>query len=40
VLQEHPFGIVHVHQAEPITEALIRERLFACDRFLAPLVLT
>ena len=29
----------HVHQAEPLTEALIRERLAARDRFLAPLVL-
>ena len=29
----------HLHQAEPITEALIRERLAARDRFLAPLVL-
>jgi hypothetical protein len=29
----------HLHQAEPITEALIRERLSARDRFLAPLVL-
>ncbi len=29
----------HVHQAEPITEALIRGRLSARDRFLEPLVL-
>jgi hypothetical protein len=28
----------HCHEAEPITEALIRERLSARDRFLAPLV--
>lgn len=28
----------HRHEAEPITEALIRERLSARDRFLAPLV--
>jgi hypothetical protein len=28
----------HRHEAEPITEALIRERLLARDRFLAPLV--
>jgi hypothetical protein len=28
----------HRHEAEPITEALIRERLSAGDRFLAPLV--
>jgi len=28
----------HRHEAEPITEALIRERLAARDRFLAPLV--
>lgn len=28
----------HVHQADPITEALIRERLAARDRFLEPLV--
>jgi hypothetical protein len=27
----------HRHEAEPITEALIRERLSARDRFLAPL---
>ena len=31
-------NVHHVHQAEPITEALIRERLAARDRFLAPLV--
>src|SRR6185436_11337205 len=30
-------NVHHVHQAEPITEALIRERLAARDRFLAPL---
>jgi hypothetical protein len=29
----------HLHQAEPITEALIRERLAARDRFLEPIVL-
>jgi hypothetical protein len=28
----------HLHQAEPITEALIRERLAARDRFLEPIV--
>ena len=28
----------HRHEAEPINEALIRERLTARDRFLAPLV--
>jgi hypothetical protein len=32
-------NVHHVHEAEPITEALIRERLAARDRFLAPLVL-
>jgi hypothetical protein len=32
-------NVHHVHQAEPITEALIRERLAARDRFLEPLVL-
>lgn len=32
-------NVHHVHQAEPITEALIRERLLARDRFLEPLVL-
>jgi hypothetical protein len=32
-------NVDHLHQAEPITEALIRERLAARDRFLAPLVL-
>jgi hypothetical protein len=32
-------NVHHVHQAEPITEALIRERLASRDRFLAPLVL-
>jgi len=31
-------NVHHVHQAEPITEALVRERLSARDRFLAPLV--
>jgi hypothetical protein len=31
-------NIHHRHEAEPITEALIRERLSARDRFLAPLV--
>lgn len=31
-------NLYHCHQAEPITEALIRERLSARDRFLAPLV--
>jgi hypothetical protein len=31
-------NVHHVHEAEPITEALIRERLAARDRFLAPLV--
>ena len=32
-------NVHHLHEAEPITEALIRERLSARDRFLAPLVL-
>lgn len=32
-------NVHHLHEAEPITEALIRERLAARDRFLAPLVL-
>jgi hypothetical protein len=32
-------NVHHRHEAEPITEALIRERLAARDRFLAPLVL-
>ena len=32
-------NVHHVHQADPITEALIRERLAARDRFLAPLIL-
>ena len=31
-------NVHHRHEAEPITEALIRERLAARDRFLAPLV--
>jgi len=31
-------NVHHLHEAEPITEALIRERLAARDRFLAPLV--
>ena len=31
-------NVHHVHEAEPITEALIRERLAARDRFLAPLL--
>ena len=31
-------NVHHVHEAEPITEALIRERLVARDRFLEPLV--
>jgi hypothetical protein len=31
-------NVHHVHEAEPITEALIRERLAARDRLLAPLV--
>lgn len=31
-------NVHHCHEAEPITEALIRERLAARDRFLAPLV--
>jgi hypothetical protein len=31
-------NVHHRHEAEPITEALIRERLSARDRFLAPLV--
>jgi hypothetical protein len=32
-------NVHHVHEAEPITEALIRERLVARDRFLEPLVI-
>jgi hypothetical protein len=32
-------NVHHVHEAQPITEALIRERLAARDRFLEPLVL-
>lgn len=32
-------NVNHVHEAERITEALIRERLLARDRFLEPLVL-
>jgi hypothetical protein len=32
-------NVHHLHEAEPITQALIRERLSARDRFLAPLVL-
>jgi hypothetical protein len=31
-------NVHHVHEADPITDALIRERLSARDRFLAPLV--
>jgi hypothetical protein len=31
-------NVHHVHEAEPVTEALIRARLAARDRFLAPLV--
>lgn len=31
-------NIDHVHQAEPITDALIRERIAARDRFLEPIV--
>ena len=31
-------NVHHRHEAEPITQALIRERLAARDRFLAPLV--
>jgi hypothetical protein len=28
----------HLHEAEPITKALIRERLSARDRFIKPLI--
>jgi hypothetical protein len=31
-------NVHHVHEAEPITDALIRERLAARDRFLEPLL--